>query len=85
MGKNRSGHSRGYRGGFSGSSGVREKQPLKRQRTSDGSAGSSADASKLYSDIPDAPTLTAEQFKSLDIDGKLENIFQCLQGLTVTN
>ena len=85
MGKNRGGHSKGYRGGFSGSSGVREKQPMKRQRTSDGSAGSSADASKIYSDIPDPPTLTADQFKSLDIDGKLENIFQCLQGLTVTN
>ena len=88
VGKNRGGLSRGYRGGhsgFSGSNGARQKQPTKRQRTSNGSAGSSSDPSKVYNDIPQPPTLSADQFRSMSIDGKLENIFQCLQGLTVTN
>ena len=90
VGENRGGLSRGYRGGgghsgYSGSNGARQNQPTKRQRTSNGSAGSSSDPSKVYKDIPQPPTLSADQFRSMSIDGKLENISQCLQGLTVTN
>ena len=67
---------------FFGGYGNRAKQPVKRKRVSTDSTGSATGAS--YSDIP-LPKLTVDQFKSLNVDGKLENIFLCLQGIMSTH
>ena len=78
---------RGRGAGFFGGYGNRAKQPakqpklpVKRQRVSTDSTGSATGASKS-----DMPKLTVDQFKSLNVDGKPENIFLCLQGIMSTH
>ena len=87
MGRGRPLRPRGRGAGFFGGYGNRAKQPakqpkqpVKRQRVSTDSTGSATGASKN-----DMPKLTVDQFKSLNVDGKLENIFLCLQGIMSTH
>ena len=84
-GRNRPARLRGTKGGANAQGGARPKQALKRQRVSTDSTGSTTGASKISSDISTSPLLTIEQFKSLNVDDKLENIFVCLHGLVTTN
>ena len=93
-GEKRGGFAMGYRGGYRGghssylgSNGLGVKQPTKRQRISNGSAGSLADTSKSNTDIDFSlpPALSLEQFRALNADAKLEHMFLYLQGLAVTN
>ena len=76
------GRSRPRFGGYSGrksSSYVKPKPPSKRQRVSTDSTGSvGAAASK-------PPLLSLEQFKSLDVNDKLDRIFGCLHDIVTTN
>lgn len=84
-GRNRPARFRGNKGGTSAQGGARPKQALKRQRVSTDSTGSLTGASKTSSDNSSPPLLSIEQFKSLNVDDKLENIFVCLHGLVTTN
>lgn len=84
-GRNRPARFRGNKGGTSAQGGARPKQALKRQRVSTDSTGSLMGASKTSSDNSTPPLLSIEQFKSLNVDDKLENIFVCLHGLVTTN
>ena len=68
--------------GFPANAGFRAKSASKRQRVSTDSTGSLASASKSVRSIP---KLIVEQFKSLNVDDKLEIIFLCLQGLMSTH
>ena len=58
----------------------------KRQRVSDGSAGSASGvgsgASKVLSSTP---LLSIDKFKELNVDDKLERIFACVQDVMLTN
>lgn len=57
----------------------------KRQRTSTGSGGSPASASKTNASHDNDNDLSIAQFKSLNIDNKLDTIFVCLQEVKSTN
>ena len=81
-GRNRQRGNKGVRG-KGGCFGARAKPvprpATKRQRVSDGSAGSVTGAP------PSSPALSLTDFKQLTVDDKLERIFVCLQGIMVTN
>lgn len=62
--------------------GLRLGPPSKRPRVSTDSTGSATGASKFHSV---SQTLDIEQFKSLNVDDKLDRIFVCLQGIMSTN